>query len=76
MSIRFVSHHFFFFDVRFSSYHFNILFVFFIGLSVGFSFIVSSPLGLTSGLSFSPSRLIFTLVPILKLGDDISILLF
>ena len=31
--------------------------------------------GLTSGLSFSPSRLTFTLVPILKLGDDISILL-
>ena len=32
-------------------------------------------LDLTSGLSFSPSTLIFKLVPILKLGDDISILL-
>ena len=29
--------------------------------------------GLTSVLSLSPSRLIFTLVSILKLGDDISI---
>ena len=31
--------------------------------------------GLTSGLPFSPLRLIFKLVPILKLGNDISILL-
>ena len=34
-----------------------------------------SLLDLTSGLSFSPSRLIFKVVPILKPGDDISILL-
>ena len=34
-----------------------------------------SLLDLTSGLSFSPSRLIFKLVSILKLSDDISILL-
>ena len=33
------------------------------------------PLGLISGLSFSPSRLIFKLVPILKLGNDTNILL-
>ena len=44
-------------------------------LMLGSDFIFSSPLGLTSGLSFSSSRLIFKLVPILKLGDDISILL-
>ena len=42
---------------------------------LGLVFIVSSLLDLASGLYFSPSRLIFKLVPILKLGDDISILL-
>ena len=70
-------------DVRF-----NILFVFFIGLDVKFSynlclniwfsFTISTSLGLTSSLSLQFSelnKLILKLVPILKLGDDISILL-
>ena len=39
---------------------------------LGLVFIVSSFLDLVCGLSFSPSRLIFTSVPILKPGDDIS----
>ena len=45
------------------------------GLTSGSGFTISTSLDLTSGLSFSPSRLIFTFVPILQLGDDISILL-
>ena len=48
-------------------------------LASGSVFTISTSLVLTSGLSlsfaYSPSRLIFKLVPILKLGDDISILL-
>ena len=35
----------------------------------GLVFIVSSLLDLMSGLSFSSLRLIFTLLPVLKLGD-------
>ena len=50
-----------------------------LGLVSCFRFILDlmsgSFFGLTSGLSFSPSRLIFKLVPILKLGDDTNILL-
>ena len=42
---------------------------------LGLVFTIPSPLGLTSGLSFSPLRLIFKLVPILKIGDDTNILL-
>ena len=45
------------------------------GLTSGSGFTISTSLDLTSGLSFSPSRLIFTFIPILQLGDDISILL-
>ena len=56
-------------NFRFSSYDFNILFVFFI------DFVLGSVLELTPGLSFSLLRLILKLVPILKPGDDISILL-
>ena len=68
-------------DVRF-----NILFVFFLlgsmsgliftfGLTSGSVFTISTSLDLTFGLSFSPSRLIFKLVPILKPVLDTSILL-
>ena len=64
-------------DVRF-----NILFVFFIGLDVrflfclmfGLIFITSTILNFTSGLSFLSLRLTSKLVPMLKPGDDISIL--
>ena len=71
-------------DVRF-----NILFMFLLGsmlglvftfgLTSGSDFTISTSLDLTSGSSLifarSPSRLIFKLVPILKLGDAINILL-
>ena len=57
-------------DVRFS-----ILFLPLLEPVLGSIYCFCFLLDLTSGLSFSPSRLIFKLVPILKLGDDISILL-
>ena len=44
-------------------------------LMSGLVFNISSLLDLTSGLSFFSVRLIFTLIPILKLGDAINILL-
>ena len=60
-------------DVRF-----DVLFVFFIGLDVRFSFYLWLDIRFTFTISTSldlTSRLIFKFVPILKLGDDISILL-
>ena len=67
-----------FIHIRFGFYH-----LFFLNSMLGLvscfcsllNLMSGSFFGLTSGLPFSPSRLIFTLVPILKLGDDISILL-
>ena len=44
-------------------------------LTSGLIYITSTILDFTSGLSFLSLRLIFKLVQILKLGDDISILL-
>ena len=46
-----------------------------LGLTSGSVFTISASLDFASGLSFLSLRLIFKLVPILKLGDDISILL-
>ena len=77
-----------FIHIRFDFHHLNVLFMFFIGLNFKFSsydftsclcsllgLMLGSILDLTSGLPFSPSRFIFKLVPILKLGDEISTLL-